>query len=98
MTLSADGDRVYLVSDDNVTVLCTLTHDVIATLGAGMQPSCVVESPDGTRLYVGGYSGAVSVTAIASASPLAIEAAADSELSTARWLLPDLVAHEPVLA
>ncbi|WAJ44173.1 YncE family protein [Mycobacterium sp. Aquia_216] len=99
MTLSADGDRVYLVSDDSVTVLCTLTHDVIATLGAGMQPSCVVESPDGTRLYVGGYSGAVSVTPIASASPLAIEAAAaDSELSTAGWLLADLVPHEPVLA
>jgi DNA-binding beta-propeller fold protein YncE len=99
MTLSADGDRIYLVSDNNVTVLCTLTHDVIATLGTGMQPSCVVESPDGTRLYVGGYCGSVSVTPIASASPLAIDAAApDSELSTARWLLPDLVAHEPVLA
>ena len=32
LTLSADGDRAYLVSDDRVTVLCTLTHDVIATL------------------------------------------------------------------
>nr|WP_232078823.1 YncE family protein [Mycobacterium florentinum] len=99
MTLSADGDRIYLVSDDNVTVLCTLTHDVIATLGAGLQPSCVVESPDGTRLYIAGYSGAVSVTPIASATPLAIESAvADSALSTTGWLVPDLVLHEPVLA
>lgn len=99
MTLSADGDRVYLVSDDNVTVLCTLTHDVIATVGAGMQPSCAVESPDGQRLYIAGYCGAVSVTPIASATPLAIEsAAADSALSTTGWLVPDLVPHEPVLA
>ncbi len=33
LTLSADGDRAYLVSDDRVTVLCTLTHDVIDTQG-----------------------------------------------------------------
>ncbi|MEE6137307.1 YncE family protein [Mycobacterium sp. 050128] len=103
MTLSADGDRIYLVSDDNVTALCTLTHDVIATLGAGMQPSCAVESPDGNRLYIAGYSGAVSVSPIASATPLAIEsAAAVPELSTTGWLVPDLlpheVPHEPVLA
>jgi YVTN family beta-propeller protein len=99
MTLSADGDRIYLVSDDNVTALCTLTHDVIATLGAGMQPSCAVESPDGNRLYIAGYSGAVSVSAIASATPLAIEsAAAVPELSTTGWLVPDLLPHEPVLA
>jgi YVTN family beta-propeller protein len=99
MTLSADGDRAYLVSDDNVTVLCTLTHDVIATLGTGIQPSSVVESPDGNRLYIAGYSGAVSVTPIASATPLAIEsAAAEAELSTTGWLVPDLVPHEPVLA
>jgi YVTN family beta-propeller protein len=99
MTLSADGDRAYLVSDDNVTVLCTLTHDVIATLGAGIQPSSVVESPDGNRLYIAGYAGAVSVTPIASATPLAIEsAAAETELSTTGWLVPDLVPQEPVLA
>jgi DNA-binding beta-propeller fold protein YncE len=99
MTLSADGDRAYLVSDDNVTVVCTLTYDVIATLGAGIQPSCVVESPDGKRLYIADYSGAVTVMPLASAAPLALEsAAADSELSTAGWLLSDLVQHEPVLA
>jgi DNA-binding beta-propeller fold protein YncE len=99
MTLSADGDRAYLVSDHNVTVLCTLTYDVLATLGAGIQPSCVVESPDGKRLYIADYSGAVTVTPLAATNPLAIEAAApDSELSTAGWLLPDLVPHEPVLA
>lgn len=99
MTLSAAADRAYLISDDNVTVLCTRTHDVLATLGAGLRPSCAVESPDGKRLYIGGYSGAVSVTPIAPATPLAIESAAtDRELSTAGWLVPDLVPCEPVLA
>ncbi len=98
MTLSTDGDRAYLVSDVGVTVLCTLTHDVIARIGAGAQPSCVVESPDGTRLYIADYSGAVSVAPIASATTLAIEStAADSELSTTAWMLPDLVPQEPVL-
>ena len=99
MTLSTDGDRAYLVSNENVTVLCTLTYEVLATLGAGTQPSCVVESPDGKRLYVADHSGAVTVTPLASTNPLAIEGAApDSELSMAGWLLPDLVPYEPVLA
>lgn len=99
MTLSADGDRAYLVSDDRVTVLCTLTHDVVAIIGAGTQPSCVVESPDGTRLYIADYSGAVSVAPIASATTLAIAStSADSELSTTGWMLPDLMPQEPVPA
>ncbi len=99
MTLSADGDRAYLVSDQNVTVLCTLTYDVLATLGVGTQPSCAVESPDGTRLYIADYSGGVTVTPLAATNPLAIEAAAaGSELSTVGWLIPDLVPHEPVPA
>jgi YVTN family beta-propeller protein len=98
LTLSADGDRAYLVSDANVTVLCTLTHDVIGTHGAASQPSCVVESPDGTLLYVADYSGTVSVTPVVSATPLAIECGEPaSEVSTA-WLMPDLVQPQPALA
>ncbi|WP_025738389.1 YncE family protein [Mycobacterium genavense] len=98
MTLSAGGARAYLVSDHNVTVLGTLTHDVIATLAAGMQPSCALESPDGKRLYIAGYCGAVSVTPIATPAPPAIESGADRELPSTALLVPDLVAHEPVLA
>jgi YVTN family beta-propeller protein len=97
LTLSADGDRAYLVSDAHVTVLCTLTHNVIGTHAAASQPSCVVESPDGKRLYIADYSGAITVTPVVSATPLAIEGpAADSEVSTT-WLLPDLVQREPAL-
>jgi YVTN family beta-propeller protein len=99
MTLSADGDRAYLISDDNVTVLCTLTYDVIATLGAGTQPSCAVESPDGTRLYIADYSGGVTVTPLASRAPLSLPGAAPAgELSTDGWLVPELIQQEPVLA
>ena len=32
LTISGDGDRAYLVSADGITVLCTLTHDVVGTV------------------------------------------------------------------
>jgi YVTN family beta-propeller protein len=96
LSLSADGDRAYLVCDDRVTVLCTLTHDVIDTLGITSQASCVVESPDGTQLYIADYSGSILVTPVASAGPLALESHADAELAPA-WLIPELIAYEPAL-
>jgi DNA-binding beta-propeller fold protein YncE len=94
LTLSADGDRAYLVSDDRVTVLCTLTHDVIATLVVAAQPSCVVESPDATQLYIADYSGTITVTPVASTNPLAIESATSERGVPAAWLMPEL---EPAL-
>lgn len=66
LKLSGDGDRAYLVGDDRVAVLCTVTQDIIGTVTAGSQPSCVAESPDGKSLYVADYSGAVTVVSIAS--------------------------------
>ena len=97
LTLSADGDRAYLVSDDRVTVLCTLTHDVLGTVGEVAQPSCVIESPDGKHLYIADYSGAVTVTPVASTTPLAIESAAHHSDVSAAWLMPDLMQYEPAL-
>jgi YVTN family beta-propeller protein len=97
LTLSADGDRAYLVSDDRVTVLCTLTHDVMDTLSVTSQPSCVVESPDGTRLYIADYSGSIVATPVASAGPLALEGHVAENDVPAAWLLPELMAYEPVL-
>src|SRR5262249_30267038 len=97
LTLSRDGDRAYLVSDDSVTVWCTRTQDVIGTLAVAMQPSCVVESLDGKRLYIADYSGAVMVTEVIPTAPLAIEGA--SHDVSAAWLVPEqLTAGEPVLA
>lgn len=97
LTLSADGDRAYLVSDDRVTVLCTLTQDVIGTLRAPAQPSCVVESPDGKRLYVADYSGAVTVAPVAWAGQLSLEDALPSDEVPAAWVMPELMQYEPAL-
>jgi YVTN family beta-propeller protein len=98
MTLSRDGDRAYLVSDDSITVLCTLTQDVIGTVRVTKQPSCVVESPDGKCLYIADYSGAVTVTPVASAAPLTIEGAAHQGDASAAWVMPELLKYEPALA
>jgi YVTN family beta-propeller protein len=97
-TLSRDGDRAYLVSDDGITVLCTLTQDIIGTVAVTEQPSCVVESPDGKRLYVADYSGAVIVAPVASSAPLAIEGAAHRSYASADWVMPELLQYEPALA
>jgi YVTN family beta-propeller protein len=98
LTLSRDGDRAYLVSDDSITVLCTLTQDVIGTVRVTTQPSCVVESPDGQCLYIADYSGAVTVAPVASTAPLAIEGAAHHGDASAEWVVPELLKCEPALA
>ncbi|BBX95321.1 hypothetical protein MLAC_06150 [Mycobacterium lacus] len=86
LTLSADGDRAYLVSHDCITVLCTLTHDVIGTVRVAKRPSCVVESPDGQYLYVADYSGTVTVAPVASTMAPGIE-----------WTVPELPRREAAL-
>lgn len=65
LALSRDGLRAYLVADSGVTVWSTSTHDVIGGIVTGARPSCVTESPDGNRLYVADYAGAVTVLTIA---------------------------------
>jgi YVTN family beta-propeller protein len=97
-TLSRDGDLAYLVSDDGITVLCTLTQDIIGTVAVTEQPSCVVESPDGKRLYVADYSGAVIVVPVPSSAPLAIEGAEHRNYASADWVVPELLQYEPALA
>jgi YVTN family beta-propeller protein len=97
-TLSRDGDRAYLVGDDGITVLCTLTHDVLGSVRVTEQPSCVVESVDGKCLYVADYSGAVTVAPVASRAPLAIEGAAHRSHASAEWVMPELLQYEPAPA
>lgn len=95
-----NGDRAYLVSEDRLTVLCTLTQDVIGTIRTN-QPSCAVESPDGKFLYIADYAGIVTVAPV---DPAAACGASDIEqraLESARsvdWLLPELLQYEPALA
>ncbi|ORW71216.1 hypothetical protein AWC23_14705 [Mycobacterium saskatchewanense] len=93
LTVSGDGDRAYVVSDTGITVLCTLTHDVVGTVTATDRPSRVIESPDARRLYVADYSGAVTVVPVGSA-PALVD---DDEASPGGLLLPDLTPREPAL-
>jgi YVTN family beta-propeller protein len=98
LTLSGDGDRAYLVSDDRVAVLCTLTHDVIGIVSVANQPSCVVEGPDAEYLYIADYSGKVTVAHVASIVALGAEPPALESLPSTDWVLPELEPCEPVLA
>ncbi|HEX5255009.1 MAG TPA: YncE family protein [Mycobacterium sp.] len=98
MTLSRDGARAYLVSDDRITVLSTHQQDVVGEVTVSKHPSCVVESPDGGHLYVADYSGVVTAARIASTAPTQNHRGAnDWDLSVAGWL-PELSEWEPVLA
>ncbi|OBC02357.1 hypothetical protein A5782_18540 [Mycobacterium sp. 852002-40037_SCH5390672] len=98
MTLSRDGARAYLVSDDRITVLSTHTQDVVGEVMMAKHPSCVVESPDGTHLYIADYSGVVTAARIASTERSQTHiGVTDRDLSVAGWL-PELPEWEPVLA
>jgi DNA-binding beta-propeller fold protein YncE len=96
LTLSRNGDRAYLVGDENVMVLSTLTYDVIGGITVGRQPACVIESPSGNCLYIADYAGAVTVLAIASTTASAGVSRPDDERTTPNlWAIPDLRQLEP---
>ncbi|BBX23644.1 hypothetical protein MTER_30550 [Mycolicibacter terrae] len=65
LALSRDGDRAYLVTAAGVLVMCARTNEILGTLAATTAPSCAVESPDGSRLYIAGFDGAVTVASLA---------------------------------
>ena len=92
LALSRDGQRAYLVGDRSVTVLSTSTHDVIGSIVVGAPPSCVTESPDGDRLYIADYAGAITVLTTASA-----DAPTPDEVPTAphQWVLSNPLDLEP---
>ncbi|BBY56749.1 hypothetical protein MKOR_40000 [Mycolicibacillus koreensis] len=69
LVLSVDGDRLYLVTGDVVTVMAAHSLEVLETVGTGARPSCVVESRDGTRLYIADYAGVVTAVGVAVAAP-----------------------------
>ena len=98
MTLSRDGSRAYLVSDDRITVVSTHQQDVVGEVKVSKHPSCVVESPDGGHLYVADYAGVVTAARIASTAPTQTHrGASHRDLSVAGWL-PELPEWEPALA
>ncbi|MGA8548047.1 MAG: YncE family protein [Mycobacterium sp.] len=97
LVLSRDGERAYLVGDTCVTVLSTSTHDIIGSIAVGAQPSCLTESPDGDRLYIADYAGAITVLTVA---PTAADAPTQDEIPTAphQWVMSNLLGLEPTPA
>jgi DNA-binding beta-propeller fold protein YncE len=96
LIVSRSGDRVYLVGDQDVTVWSTASQDVVGSITVGEQPSCVVESPDGSRLYIADYAGTVTELAI---SPTAATLTSDDELTAPHgWAFSELLTLEPTLA
>ncbi|KZS64307.1 YncE family protein [Mycobacterium ostraviense] len=95
LTLSGDGDRAYLVSEDRVTVLDTLTQDIVGTVRAD-QPSCVIESRDGGHLYIADYTGTVTMVPVAATVP-GVDDAVECGAST-EWIMPELLQYEAALA
>lgn len=95
LTLSGDGDRAYLVSEDRVTVLKTLTQDIAGTVRVA-QPSCVIESRDGGHLYIADYTGTITMVPVAATIP-GIDDARALETST-EWIMPELLQYEAALA
>jgi DNA-binding beta-propeller fold protein YncE len=92
LVLSVEGDRVYVVNGDRITVLCPVTHEVVDTIMVGAEPSCIVESHDGTRIFVADYLGRVTTFSVASTTasllagmltPAALELPAQRELAAA---------------
>lgn len=65
LIVSRDGDRVYLITAAGVLVMCARTNETLGVLAATTAPSCAAESPDGGRLYIAGFDGAVIVASLA---------------------------------
>ncbi|OBK25102.1 hypothetical protein A5634_02135 [Mycobacterium asiaticum] len=97
LTLSGDGERAYLVSDDSVTMLCTLTQDVIDSVNVATQPSCVVESPNGKYLYIADYSGTVTVAPIAAGDESGVEQTALESKRSVDLFVPELLQYDAAL-
>jgi len=99
LAVSRDGERVYLVGDQRVTVLSTATRHVVGSIVTGGRPSCVVESPDGKRLYIADYAGTVTVLGIAAATAPTHAMTLDDELTAAHArAFADLLLLEPTPA
>lgn len=60
IAFSVAGERIYLVSGGQVSVLSAGTLELVNTFTGLDAPSCIVESADGATLFVAGYDGTVS--------------------------------------
>ena len=65
LLVAAAGDRLYAVNGDRIMVLSASTHEVLDSITTVTEPSCIAESPDGSRLFVADYDGTVTALAVA---------------------------------
>jgi YVTN family beta-propeller protein len=68
LVVSAGGDRLYVAGGDRISVLCTVTREIVGQITAVAEPSCIAESADGTQLYIADYRGTVTVLAVSAAT------------------------------
>jgi YVTN family beta-propeller protein len=79
--VSAEGERLYVAGGDRISVICTATHEIVDTVTAVEQPSCIAESADGKRLFIADYDGAVTILKVASST----------ESLLAKMMTPDVI-------
>ncbi len=84
LVIGFGGELVYVVDGDEVVVLCAATNEIVDTIAAGGQLSCLAAGPDG-RLYAADYAGGISVLQVGAGTDAAL-----LELMTAE--LPQLAA------
>jgi DNA-binding beta-propeller fold protein YncE len=60
VSVSADGERAYIVNGSCITVLCTATRRFIDRIETGVDPVTAVESLDGSLLFVADNEGRVA--------------------------------------
>ncbi|CAJ1497712.1 YncE family protein [[Mycobacterium] burgundiense] len=60
VSVSADGERAYIVNGSCITVLCTATRRLIDRIETGVDPVTAVESLDGSLLFVADNEGRVA--------------------------------------
>ena len=84
LVIGLGGELVYVVDGDEVVVLCAATNEIVDTIAAGGQLSCLAAGPDG-RLYAADYAGGISVLQVGAGTDAAL-----LELMTAE--LPQLAA------
>lgn len=74
------GDRLYAVGTDRVSVVCLATHEIVDTVTAIREPSCVAESADGKQLFIADFDGAVTVLTVASSTESLLAKMMDSDV------------------
>ncbi len=80
VSVSADGERVYVVSGSHITVLCTSTRRIVDRIVTGTDPVAAVESRDGSLLFVTDYDGRVASLAVTKAGKDALAEIFDADV------------------